>query len=412
MGSIASCVRRVLLVSTLTFHCVLSVAIAAEVELTVSAPESTVTTGTEAVLWLNAMNASTQNVHYTFPPEIRLHLRSSQSDVEVPAELRGQSGTTPVEIRAGTFARGEYRFRVPEMAPGEVTLEVPQVRSARLVFEVGNVPAPTEPASKKGMLYFLQGRKHGEHAGEYDPDEFFKQHIFGYEPFYFIAGTKSPNGKFQISFKYRLVNDLGWLAEKAPWMSGFHVGYSQTSLWDWNAPSAPFFDSSYRPEFLYSWDRLVGGRPTNWFRLDLQGGLQHESNGKGGGDSRSMNTVYFRPRFTFGPDTWPQLTITPRVWTYLGDLSDNPDIKDYRGYVDLRVAFGWKRGLQISTLGRMGDDWDHGSITVDATYPLMQPPYGSFSIYLMAQYFNGYGESLLGYKEKSEQFRVGISLYR
>lgn len=100
------------------------------------------------------------------------------------------------------------------------------------------------------------------------------------------------------------------------------------------------------------------------------------------------------------------------MWTYLGDVSDNPDIADYRGYTDLKAALGWKRGLQVSALGRMGKDANHGSVQVDVTYPLMQPPNGSFSIYLHAQYFTGYGESILRYNQKSEVFRAGISLYR
>ena len=208
------------------------------------------------------------------------------------------------------------------------------------------------------------------------------------------------------------MNERGWQAQKAPWLIGLHLAYSQTSLWDWNAPSAPFYDTSYRPEALYYWRGLLGGEPTNWFRLDFQGGLQHESNGKSGGDSRSMNIAYLRPTLLFGRDSGLQLSLMPRAWAYLGDLDDNPDIIDYRGYVDLRAVLGWQRGLQVSALGRMGRNADHGSVQVDVTYPLMRPPSSSFSIYLHAQYFTGYGESLIGYKDKTDVFRAGIALYR
>ena len=37
---------------------------------------------------------------------------------------------------------------------------------------------------------------------------------------------------------------------------------------------------------------------------------------------------------------------------------------------------------------------------------------GNFSVYLQAQYFTGYGESLLQYKEKTSIFRAGFALYR
>jgi outer membrane phospholipase A len=38
--------------------------------------------------------------------------------------------------------------------------------------------------------------------------------------------------------------------------------------------------------------------------------------------------------------------------------------------------------------------------------------FGSFSLHLDLQYFTGYGESLLGYNKKSDELRVGVSLYR
>ena len=245
----------------------------------------------------------------------------------------------------------------------------------------------------------------------FNPSRFFKEHLFAYEPFYFIAGTESPNAKFQFSIKYQLLKNNGPLAEHVPELRGFYAAYTQTSLWDWNKASAPFFDSSYKPEFLYRRDKILGGGPTNWFRFDMQAGLQHESNGRDGDNSRSMNITYLRPTFTFGKGDNFQLSLTPRAWIYVGDLSDNPDIARYRGYADLRGSAGWPRGLQLAALGRLGHTGDHGSVQLDLTYPTMQF-WGSFSIYLHAQYFTGYGESLLEYKQRSSAFRVGFSLYR
>jgi outer membrane phospholipase A len=113
-----------------------------------------------------------------------------------------------------------------------------------------------------------------------------------------------------------------------------------------------------------------------------------------------------------GKDNGLQLSLIPRVWTYVGDLDDNPDIADYRGYGDLRTVLGWNRGLEVSVWMRLGKNANYPSAQIDVTYPLMRPPYGSFSLYLQAQYFTGYGESLIGYKEKTDVFRAGISLYR
>ena len=250
-----------------------------------------------------------------------------------------------------------------------------------------------------------------EHA-DFKPGQFFKDHFFGYEPFYFIAGAESPNARFQISLRYQLLNREGALAQKAPWLNGVSFAYTQTSLWDLAAPSTPFFDTSYKPELLYLWKDVDRGSWGENVDLDLQWGAMHESNGKGGVDSRSLNIVYFRPSVSLGKEDGFQVRLSPRVWFYTGGLDDNPDLKDYRGYVDLKTTFGWQRGFQLAATGRVGDDAEKASLQLDLTYPMMSLFSRSFSLYLHAQYFTGYGESLLLYNEKGDSFRVGFGLFR
>lgn len=273
-----------------------------------------------------------------------------------------------------------------------------------------NIAAPAKPSSPLQRLF-----REAEPVPEgesFDAARFFREHVSSYEPIYFIAGTESPNAKFQISFKYRLLNLNGPIGRALPPLTGFHVAYSQTSLWDWEAASAPFFDSSYRPEILYLVENLTRGDSTNWFRVDAQVGAQHESNGKSGADSRSLNIVYFRPRVELGRRDGFQFALQPRAWAYVGDLSDNPDIEEYRGYFDLRAIAGWERGPQLSAIGRLGKDGDHESIQLDFTYPLMGFFPKSFSLYLHVQYFTGFGESLLRYNQRDSALRAGFSLTR
>jgi len=236
----------------------------------------------------------------------------------------------------------------------------------------------------------------------FDPVEFFKRHIFPYEPIYFIAGSEDPNAKFQFGFRYQIADT------DSKWVNGFNFAYTQTSLWDLSSPSSPFFDSSYKPELLYAYESILGGAKTNWYRLDLQGGVQHESNGKSGVDSRSLNIAYFRPTLVLGYPDSLHFTLQPRFWGYLGDLSDNPDIDQYRGFFDLRAMLTWK-DLQLSVIGRMGkeDYRENTSAQIDLTYRI--PKTG---IYLDLQYFTGYGESLLRYNERTDIIRFGIALYR
>ncbi len=282
-------------------------------------------------------------------------------------------------------------------------MQIPIVRALLLIAllippPLGRAQTNTPGESTSGLAELMQR--------PFDPVDFFKQHVSPHEPIYFVAGGESPNAKFQIGFKYQIVSETGWLGTNAPALKGVHFAYIQTSLWDLSAPSAPFFDSSYKPEFLYLWKRAIGKQPENWFRLDLQAGVQHESNGKGGVDSRSLNLAYLRPTLVFGGTNDLRFSLQPRFWGYLGDLSDNPDLNEYRGYFDLRATIAYKK-LQLAALGRMGKDGQNHSVQFDLTYPC----WGS-SVYLHAQYFTGHGEALLTYRQRSDVVRFGISLYR
>jgi outer membrane phospholipase A len=381
--------------------------------LTFTVASESVTAGAAVSVWLNVLNPSGQEISWTFPPQIERKIISAQGSFTGELELHSTE-LSEVTIAPGAFVRREYIATMPAAVAGRVVLEFPGLNANRVVLDVA---APTSaamaPENKTDSFvtrYFNEVEPQEPGKGS-EPGRFFKEHISGYEPMYFIAGTKSPNAKFQISFAYQLLNQDGPLATRVLALKGFHIAYTQTSLWDWNAPSPAFYDTSYKPEVFYSWENVTRAQPTNWIQLDLQGGLKHESNGKGGADERSLNIAYLRPTFTFGRDAGLQLALQPRVWTYLGDLSDNPDIADYRGYADLRTIVGWKRGLQLSALGQLGRDGNHGSLQLDLTYPTMRF-FGSFSLYLDVQYFTGYGDSLLGYNKKSDEFRIGFSLYR
>lgn len=390
------------------------VAFAQERTLVFTGPPTPMVAGGDALLVLHVLNLSETPLSWTFPPKITCRLLlPSQETVAASLDLQASTAPNEAQIAPGAFGRRTYRLQLPATAKGRVILEFTSVQASPLVLEAEVPPStPAEKSEKSGLARMLQQAEPKQEGEEFSPGRFFKEHISGYEPFYFIAGSESPNVKFQVSLKYQVLNNEGALAGRAPVLKGLHIAYTQTSLWDWNKPSAPFLDSSYKPELLFLHERLVGGQKTNWFRLDLQGGLQHESNGRDGDASRSLNIAYVRPTMIFGKDEGLQFTLQPRAWLYVGDMSDNPDLDRYRGYADLRAIVGWQRGLQLSALGRLGDEGDRGSIQLDLTYPMMTLLSGSFSLYLHAQYFTGYGESLLLYNERSSAFRVGFSLYR
>ena len=240
----------------------------------------------------------------------------------------------------------------------------------------------------------------------------FAEHFSAHEPIYFLIGPEPPNVKFQFSFKYAVLNPEAPLVRAAPALAGVSLAYTQTSLWDTSDASAPFFDSSYKPELLWSDEYMPALSREGVYGTGLQFGVLHESNGRDDEQSRSLNIVYLRPIVTLGDPRGFHVTVAPRVFTYIGGQEGNEDIEDYRGYGDLRVAAGWRQGLRVSVLGRVGDDWDRGSAQVDVTYPLRRLLGGNFDLYLDIQGFYGYGESLLEYDERSTAVRFGVAVVR
>jgi phospholipase A1/A2 len=378
--------------------------------LTLTVASSSVTAGDKINVWLNALNTSTNEISWMFPPRIKSKIVSSQGAFDGSLELRSAE-TNAVMIAPGAFARREYVSTMPDEIAGQVVLEFPALNVNRAVLDVQSPMAVADAPPKKPDSIFTRFVKEAEPGKGSEPGDFFKEHISGYEPMYLITGTKAPDTKFQISFAYQLLNNDGPLADAVPALKGFHIAYTQTSLWDRGGASSPFYDTSYKPEVFYAWKNVTHAQPTNWIQLDLQGGLEHDSNGKGGTDSRSLAIAYFEPTLTIGRDDGLQLTLQPRTWTYIGDLSDNPDIANYMGYASLRTIVGWKRGVQLSALGQMGKNANRGSVQLDLTYPTMRF-FGSFSLYLDVQYFNGYGESLLGYNQRTDELRIGFALFR
>jgi outer membrane phospholipase A len=234
-----------------------------------------------------------------------------------------------------------------------------------------------------------------------DGGDFLKK-ISPYEPLYFLFGWRHATGwdaKFQLSLRYLFGQHI-------------YLGYTQTSVWDLSAESAPFHDSSYRPSLFYYYNDDKKDISSGYI-FRLMTGFEHESNGQGGPNSRSINVLFARPFFMFANDGGDHLfRVAPKVVAYL-DKSENQDIANYRGYGDLLLVFdfvknhGVLNGLQVSTDLRKGNRRDYGSVQVDLSYPI-----GSIT-YAHLQYFAGWGETILDYNKKlPSHVRLGIMVVR
>jgi outer membrane phospholipase A len=412
VNSLARSVRDFAFTSILMAAC--AGAAADDLSITLLGPGRAVAPGSEVRLWVNVINSSPTETKWNFPKELRGKLRTSTGDGAITLKIVNASTAGDVRVAPQGFARAEYSVRLAEGVEGNAVLEADDFRGSAVALDIHSETAPARVATPgSATLEAVRLEELNWKEVKSDPVDYFKRHIYPYEPFYFVAGPDSPNAKFQISFKYQLVDDRSPLAHRAGFFTNLFVGFTQTSLWDWNKASAPFEDSSYKPELLFSQTRLAhAGNEDDWFRLDLQTGVQHESNGRDADASRSLNLAYLRPTFVFGhQDAW-QLSLSPRAWVYLPDLDDNPDLPRYRGYVDLRAVIGQADGLQLAAYLRAGDHFDRGSLQLDLTYPLRRIRWAGLTWCLQAQYFTGYGESLLHYNERSEAYRFGFSIYR
>ncbi len=243
-------------------------------------------------------------------------------------------------------------------------------------------------------------------------DDRLRSAISAYEPIYFLFGERGGvDAKFQFSLKAQLFSPSGLFEGGPRALGAFFFAYSQTSLWDLHGDSKPFYDSSYRPELFYFDDLGLFGKDSG-VGLAVQSGFAHESNGKAGSESRSINTLFATPILTLGADGAKQLTIAPRLVYYI-EKSDNPDIPDYRGYGDLLIKLSLGRGWQFSVDGRAGTGAHKGSVQFDVSYPLDRMTGGAISGFLGLQYFDGYGETILDYDRRVQsRVRLGYVLVR
>ncbi len=332
-----------------------------------------------------------------WPAMLRLRMAHDSRILEV--EL------TPVEPTAGDSMRRSYRGVLPNKLSGLARVDLAGVESNRLALLIA-MPDAIEKMQADGGSEAVPAQK----PSGIDPLLFPMNEpaLSANEPLYFvIGGNGGTTARFQLSFKYRLFDPDSLPVEWFPPLSGLHFGYTQTSLWDLGSDSAPFHDTSYRPSFFWQGASLGKGLMPNL----LRGGFEHESNGKDGASSRSINILFAQPVWSTVFADGRALIVAPKFYGYL-DKDDNPDLQRYRGYADWIFRYGHEDGWILTTQLRRGTT-GHGSAQLDLSYPLRRPLFARTGGYLHFQLFKGYGESLLDYDvEQDLQARVGFSIVR
>jgi outer membrane phospholipase A len=386
---------RLLAVATL-----LAAGHAAHAEYILSLPDGAARAGAPLRADLTILNDSDAPMRVELPAP--LHARLETSTAAVTFDLApDRSGT--VEIAPRQFLKVALRGNVPEAAADTATLTLTG-------FDTNRVAVPIAPRDTSSNAAWNAPTPPADQTGTALIDKPPPLAVSVYEPVYFVVGGDGGlNAKFQISLRFRLFDDHGRLARRLPWIDDLYLSFSQTALWDLGELSKPFMDSSYRPRLFYAiyvLARYFDGA----LRFGIESGIGHESNGKEGDDSRSYNMLYARPTLTLGDPDGFRAYFAPLAHNYIA-ASDNPDIAHYRGYVDWLFGVGSKGGLDFWGVLRKGTRSDYGSVELNASYPLSKLSGGDLTGWLMLQYFNGYGESLLDYNRKIDsQVRLGIAI--
>lgn len=372
-------------------------------------------------------NDSKAATNWQTPRELVLQWRDGQGGLVRTLAKVERPSDAPVEIPVNNFAKARWAAVVPAQisGPQTVAIENEPVLLALNAEATLTAQSPVTPPAPAPLIDARTGETlpaaavppKGEspvvpvnQASNFESSTLqrFRSALSSYDPVYFSVGTRgSTTARFQISLKYRLLQPAD--ASNERFYENLYFGYTQTSLWDLGADSKPFRDSSYKPAFFWLSDR-VWESDSKRFSLGAEAGFQHESNGKSGDDSKSLNNYYVQPMLRYRLDGGSTLSFGPRVRTYFG-LKDNPDLREYRGNVDWMVKWAEDDGMMLSALARKGDS--KGSVQVDFAYPLRTEWLSNLNGYLHMQVFRGYGETLLDYNKRAEtQLRVGLMIIR
>lgn len=221
-----------------------------------------------------------------------------------------------------------------------------------------------------------------------------------YKDNYFTVGTslfhvptsKNSDVKFQISLAIRLTDAV------LPWHSFLFLMYTQKTFWNVFEESLPIVDINFNPGIgwakpFFNDNRYVG-------KLTFL--LEHESNGRDGPESRSWNRVALAGSSII--DEW--LMVHAKIWVPIIDSGNNKDIVKYCGFYKSGVVVttpnkNFSFGLTLVKRG----GWN---LSFNTILELTWRVHKKTNLNLFAQYYNGYGESLINYNKFTSMLRVGL----
>ncbi|RYD92610.1 MAG: phospholipase [Sphingomonadales bacterium] len=341
---------------------------------------------------------------FIMPDRLSALLSDGVAPRPVVLERTGKEAAGTNAVQPGGFGRSTYRLEVPDQLAGPaITLSFFGESAPRYAIDltppatVGSSPSLTPQPQPR----FVSTKPEGGNA--------FLANLSAYAPIYAVYGPgTNSDARLQISFKYQFFGTPGAVGRGQPWENGIHFAYTQRMFWNLGPESSPFRSVDFMPELFYL---VPEARVSDRLSLGGQFGFRHESNGRAGIDSRSLNMLYVQPVATVQLGDYT-LTAGPRLWIYTGSLKDNPDVKRYRGNTGLMFEIGADEGFRLTTTSRLNPGRGNGAIDAELSYPLDKIIDTKLNLYVFGQAFAGYGENLLDYNRSTRRLRIGIGIVR
>ncbi|MDF1764039.1 MAG: phospholipase A [Oleibacter sp.] len=189
-------------------------------------------------------------------------------------------------------------------------------------------------------------------------------------------------------------------------LSTIEFAYTNKSYWQvYNGTiSKPFRETNHEPELIFTW------RLKDYWLDRFALSLNHQSNGQTIPLSRSWNRIIADMTKVNNGNVW-----NLRTWYRIPEEQksspidpggdDNPDILEFMGYGELTyIHVMAKHQFSVMVRDNLQANENRGAIELGYSFPLTKKLKG------YAQYFNGYGESLIDYNRYQERFGIGIKL--
>ena len=209
-----------------------------------------------------------------------------------------------------------------------------------------------------------------------------------YKPSYIAFGH--PDEKIQFSLKAQVLSAVP-----------LYMGYSQLMMWDFFKYSAPMRDVNYNPFFFYRLNHTL----TSW--TDFGG--EHESNGRDGPSTRSWNRVSIQHSWSNQNLYW-----SIKAWYPFYFDNTNYDLPRYRGLWEFEVTAADFLGNYFERCDLSFRLYPGGKYYINPFQGGQElifrtkSKWRSFLPLFVVEFFHGYAENLLDFRNEHYGIRAGI----